>query len=131
MSQKNVEIVRHFVDLYNRRDFDGLLGVTDPDIEIGSHFVSMESLLRGHEGLRAYFEALDDAYEHFQLVPTDFVDAGAAVVMVGHADWRGKGSGARGETAVFPVFWLRANRIFRTETFMAEGEAFEAVGLDD
>ncbi len=25
----------------------------------------------------AYFEALNDAYDHFQVIPNDFIDAGA------------------------------------------------------
>jgi ketosteroid isomerase-like protein len=126
-----VEIVQRWVAFYNRRDLDGLLNLTDPSVEAISRFVAIESDFRGHAGLLAYFEVLDDAYESFELVPSDFIDAGAAVVVVAHVSWCGKESGARGETAVSPAFWLRAGKVFRTETFMDRREALEAVGLSE
>ena len=61
MSQENVEIVRQWVEFYNRRDFEGLFGLTDSDVEARSRFVAIESEIRGHAGVRAYFDALDDA----------------------------------------------------------------------
>jgi ketosteroid isomerase-like protein len=131
MSQENVEIVQRWVAFYNRRDLDGLRGLTDPDLKAVTRFVAMESEVRGHAGLLAYFESLDDAYEYFQLVPSDFIDAGAAVVVVARVSWCGKESGAQGETAVAAAFWLRAGKVLRTKTFTDRQEALEAVGLSE
>jgi hypothetical protein len=61
----------------------------------------------------------------------EFIDAGAAVLTAGHAEWRGNASGVQGETPVFPAFWLRARKIFRAETFTNRPEALEAVGLSE
>ena len=72
---------------------------------------------------------LSDAYDHFQVLPTEFIDAGAAVVVDGRAEWRGKASGAEGQTHVFPVFWMRARKVVRAEVFTDRAEALEAVGL--
>jgi hypothetical protein len=36
MSQENVEIVRRFVDVYNRRDFEGMIELIDPTFEFRS-----------------------------------------------------------------------------------------------
>ncbi len=126
-----METVRRWVELYNRRDFEGLWNLTDSDSEFRSRFASIESEARGEAGVHAYFEALDDAYERLQLVPRDFIDAGAAVVVVAHANWRGKGSGAQAETPVFPVLWLGAGKVFRAETFTDRRQALEAVGLSE
>jgi ketosteroid isomerase-like protein len=132
MSQENVEVVRRWTDAYNRRDFGELIELTDPSFEFRSRFVAMESVFRGHEGFpHAYFKTLDDAYEQFVVVPSEFIDAGAAVLIVGHAEWRGKASGARGETPIFPAFWMRARRVVRGETFMDRTEALDAVGLSE
>jgi ketosteroid isomerase-like protein len=111
MSRANVEVVQRWVDAYNRRDIDGLIALTDPDIELRSRFVEIEPVLRGHEGIRAYFEELDEAYDHFEVVPIEFIDAGAAVVFAGHADWRGKESRAGGTTQIAPALWLRAGKV--------------------
>ena len=89
-------MVRRWNAAYNERDFDTLLRLTDPNIEFGSIFVGIESTFRGHDDLRTYFEQIDDAYDRFQVVPERFVDAGAAVLLVTRAEWRGKGSGAGG-----------------------------------
>jgi ketosteroid isomerase-like protein len=90
MSQENVEIVRRWFEAYNRRDIGGLTDLSDPEIDLRSRFVAIEPVLHGYEGIRAYFEGLHEAYDHFEVVPVEFIDAGAAVVVVGHADWRGK-----------------------------------------
>jgi ketosteroid isomerase-like protein len=130
MSQRNVEVVREWIDAYNRRDNDALIGLNDPDFEFRSIFVSIESVFRGVEAFPyAYFKTLDDAYEEFVLVPSDFVDVGAAVLVVGNVEWRGKESGAPGQTPIVPVFWLRAGKVFREETFTDLADALEAVGL--
>ena len=74
---------------------------------------------------------LDEAYDRFEVILSEYIDAGAAVLAAGHAQWRGKASGALGETPVLPAFWLRARRVFRAETFTDRAEALEAVGLSE
>ena len=134
MSRENVEVVRRWVEVYNRRDTDGLLELTDPDFEMKSVFADIESggFFRGHAGFPfAYFEAIDDAYERFDLVPHDYIDVGAAVLFVAEVDWRGKGSGAEGATPIFAVFWLRAGKVIREETFTDRAEALEVIGFEE
>src|SRR5207244_491320 len=94
MSQENVEIVRRWIEAYNRRDFEGLTELTEPDFEMKSLFVPIEGDFRGYAALDAYFEAVDEAYEHLLSVPEEFIYAVAAVVVVTNLDWRGKGSDA-------------------------------------
>jgi ketosteroid isomerase-like protein len=131
MSQANVEAVRRWVSFYNTRDFDGLIELTDPEIEFKSIFVSIESVFRGFADFpHAYFETLDDAYERFRLLPSEFIDAGTAVLMSANVDWRGRGSGAHGETAICSAFWLRVGRVLRIETFTDRRSSLRAVGLE-
>src|SRR3954447_23009072 len=132
MSQDNVEIVRRFLDAYNQRDHEAMVELIDPSFEFRSRFVGIESVHRASERFpHTYFEMLDEPYEHFQVVLDEYIDAGAAVVAVGCALWRGKASGAEGETPVVPTFWLRAGKVLRAETFADRTEALEAVGLSD
>ena len=131
MSQENVEIARRWNAAYNRRDRETLFALTASDFEFRSIFLSVESVFRGHDGLDAYFEAIEDAYERFVVHISEFIDAGAAVVVVGHVDWRGKESGAEGTLLLFVVAWLRSGEVFRIETFTDRSEALEAVGLSE
>jgi ketosteroid isomerase-like protein len=130
MSQENVEVVRRFLEVYNRRDFEGITELIDPTFEFRSRFVGIESVHRASEGFPdTYFKMLDEAYDRFVVVLSEFIDAGAAVLTAGHAEWRGKASGLEGETPILPAFWLRASKVFRAETFTDRAEALEAVGL--
>ena len=132
MSRENVEIVRRWIDSFNRRDIEGLVGLTEPGFEMKSLLVAIESDTRGYaEFPHAYFEQIDDAYEQFQSVPDEFVDAGSAVLVVTNIEWRGQRSGAHGRTPVVAAFWLRDGRVHREETFTDRVEAVEAVGLSE
>ncbi len=131
MSQENVEIVQRWNAAYNRRDMKTLLALTAFDFEFQSIFVAIESVTRGHEGVHAYFEAVDDAYDRFDVIPNEFIDAGAAVVVLADAYWRGKESGAEGKLPLAITAWLRTGKVFRVETFKDRGEAMRAVGLSE
>src|SRR5688572_16078278 len=97
MSQENVEIARRWNAAYNRRDFETLIELTDPDFEMKSIFLSIESVFRGYEGFpHAYFQTIEDAYDRFEVPAERFFDAGAAVLVECRAEWRGKESGAEG-----------------------------------
>ncbi len=130
MSPDNVAVIRSFLDAYNRRDLERIVELIDPAFEFQSRFVGIEFVHRASEGFpHTYFQMLDEAYDHFHIVLDEFIDAGAAVVTSGRAEWRGKASGAGGKTAVAPTFWLRAGKVLRAETFDDRAEALEAAGL--
>ena len=131
MSQENVEIARRWNAAYNRRDRETLFALTASDFEFRSVFLSMESIFRGHEGLGAYFEAIEDAYERFVALAEEFIDAGAAVLVVTHVEWRGRESGAEGTMPLLVAAWLRAGEVFRIETFTDRSEALKALGLSE
>ena len=133
MSQENVEIVRRWNETFNRRDIERLLEISDEDIEFRSIFASIETggVFRGHSGVLAYFKTLDDAYERFEVVPLEILDAGAAALVTGDALWNGRGSGADGTTRMFVACWLRAKKVLRVETFTDRATALEAIGLSE
>jgi hypothetical protein len=59
---ENVEIVRRWIDLFNRRDVEGLAGLTEPGFEMKSLLVAIEADVRGYtEFPQAYFEQIDEA----------------------------------------------------------------------
>ena len=125
-------MARRFIAAYNRRDFESLIELMDPTLEFRSRFVALESVHRASDGFPyTYFKMLDEAYDYFEVVPTEYIDAGAEVLAVGNAEWRGKTSGARGTTPIFAAFWLRARKVFRAETFSDRAESLEAVGLSE
>jgi ketosteroid isomerase-like protein len=129
MSQENVEIARRWNAAYNRRDFETLMELTDPDFEFRSIFVGIESVFRGHHGLREYFEGIDSAYERFEIPAERFFDAGAAVLVQCRIEWRGSESGAEGTTPMAVAAWLKAGRVFHLQSYPDLTDGLEAVGL--
>ena len=128
MSQENVEIVRRWNAAYGRRDTEALFALTASDFEWRSIFLQPQSPSSdGRKGLDAYSEAIDDAYERFLLRADEFIDAGAAVLVVTHVEWRGKESGAEGTMPLFVAAWLRAGEVFR----IGVHEKPQAVGLSE
>jgi ketosteroid isomerase-like protein len=128
---RNVEVVRDWVACYNARDLEGLMGFSDPSIEFKSVFAGMGSdgVFRGYDGVREYFAEIDGAYESFQVLVSEYIDAGAGVLTIAEAVWRGRGSGADGSTPIFPAFWLKAGKVLLEETFRDRAEGFAALGL--
>ena len=131
MSQENVEIVRRWNAAYNRRDFETLIELTDPDFEFRSIFVGIESVFRGHHGLRAYFEGIESAYARFEIPPQRYFDAGAAVLVECRIEWRGNGSGAEGSMPMAVAAWLKAGRVFHIESYPDLRDGLRAVGLSE
>lgn len=130
---RNVEVAQAWIDRYNERDIDGLLALSDPAIEFRSVFAGLESegVFSGYAGVQAYFAEIDEAYERFVVVPSQWVDAGAGVLAVAAAAWIGRGSGAKGETEIFAAFWIKSGRVFHEQTYTDRAEAFAALGVDD
>jgi ketosteroid isomerase-like protein len=132
MSQENVEVARRWIEAYNRRDMETLVQLNTADFIFRSIFVAVETEFQSPEGFPyAYFKTLDEAYERFVVVPSEFIDGGAAVLMVGSAEWRGRESGAEGATPIATASWFRAGKVFRAETFTDRAEALEAAGLSE
>ena len=134
MSRENVEIVRKATDALNRRDWDELSELCDPDIEVPGTIGGLEEdrLIRGLDGIRQIFEMEDtEVWEQHVMVPRMFIDAGERVVVLQREYQRGKGSGIEvvADTAV--VSDVRDGRVVRIQPYMDQAAALEAVGLSD
>jgi hypothetical protein len=56
MSQENVELVHRLIEAVNRRDLDAALALMDDDVEVASRIVAIEGGLRGHDGVRLWWQ---------------------------------------------------------------------------
>jgi hypothetical protein len=66
MSQENVELVYRVNDAFNRRDLDAFLALMDDDIEIASRIVAIEGGLRGHDGVRRWWQNWLDTWPDYR-----------------------------------------------------------------
>lgn len=69
MSQDNVELAHHVLDAFNRRDFDSFLTYMDPEVELKARFMEVEGepYLRGHSGVREWWDALLAIFPDFRV----------------------------------------------------------------
>jgi ketosteroid isomerase-like protein len=139
MSRENVEIVRRFYDIYAgrydryREDPSALWQVLAPDIEwypLTGALVEGRPY-KGHEGVKAYFEDLADAWEESDVSADRFIDADDVVIVVGQIHAIGRGSGLEIETPAAWVWRLRRGQAVYMRVYLDRQEALEAVGLSE
>ena len=133
MSEENVEVVRRFLEAFDRRDLSSWLAVCDEDVEVVPNRDWPEPGVRGAEAaFNRYVRALD-MFQPFRTADVaEFIDAGADKVLLEYRmDLRGRGSGAKFEVRRWCVGTIRKGRILRTEWFIDRADALEAAGLSE
>jgi ketosteroid isomerase-like protein len=129
MSQENVEIVRRVNEAFDARDFDALLALHHPDVEIIVLRSAIEGPYRGHEGLRQMAtEAFNTA--DLQLRIDEVRDCGNdRVLVLGHQ--HGTVGGIRFDHVLAEVFEIDAGKVRRAQSFPTVEEALKAAGLSE
>lgn len=116
MPQKNLEIVRSAYEAFNRRDFDGLLELMDPELE-WHQFTQFpdRATYRGREELRDRFlkQQLVEQFGDFSIEIEELVDAGDHIVMIGQIAAHGSASGVPIRLRVVNILELREGKIIR------------------
>jgi hypothetical protein len=74
MSQQNVEIVRLAYAAFSERDLEALAELTDPDwvFDFSRSIGPDKGVYRGHEQVFRFAATNADAFERFQLSPTEY-----------------------------------------------------------
>jgi ketosteroid isomerase-like protein len=124
----NVEIIRRGLDAYNRGDVEALLETADPDIE----FVPLRSLVvggsyHGHEGIRQFFEDLDEEWEKRFIHLDEFREHGDTVLLLGEFQAKGRASGVEMRSPVAWLFELRDGKVVRMQAYSSHTVALQAI----
>ena len=121
----------------NRRDFDVLLLVLDPEIDYRAVSFGPQGAIApdlgghqfGHEGYLYTWRTMLDAFDDVRLTPEEVFDLGDRLVVTTEMSGHGSGSGVPVDRRFFQVMWLRGGRVVRQEDFGERSEAFQAVQL--
>jgi ketosteroid isomerase-like protein len=130
MSEENVETIRAFYEVYNRRDFDALPKPLHPDIELIP--AGDQAPIKGPARVRAWMEP--DAFESQVIDLLDLRVVGDKVLVRGRTKIRGAGSGIEAEYLFWAVWTFdEAGVPTRVEIYLGhqEAEALKAAGLSD
>jgi ketosteroid isomerase-like protein len=140
MSEENVELVRRLYSLAPdaagvvRGDYDDVfVDYFDPDFELvpPSAYPDTESSYRGQEGVRRWFQQLEEVWDDWRTEGERFFDAGSQVVVFVRVSGAAKQSGAALAISAAHVLTLRDGRVTRTDVFLDRSESLEAAGLNE
>ena len=130
MSQENVEVMRRFVEDFNRRGVDAILDFSDPEIEYREDpkFPQAE-VYRGRDAVVRQAREFFASFSEYRIEIEDLFGANDKVVAVCHEIGRGKASGAPVDRRVGWIFTIRAGKLLRMEIYLDPADALEAVGV--
>ena len=125
-----VDLVRRSYAAFERGDMDGVLGDLDPDIE----WQQAQGLPHGgtYRGVaevrRNIFDPLDEQWwNEFSAVPTEFLDAGGEVVVLGRYRGTAKQTGKQLDVPFVHVWTVRGEKAVRFRQFLDTAGWIEAL----
>ena len=133
MSERNVDRVRHLLDLHNRLGGAALDEHYDEFFQADFEWVpavvgGLEGAsYHGREGLRRYYAERDEAFVEgrVEVVSCEAV-AEDVVVVLARSTGRGRASGAMIDEEVGLVCWLRDGKLQRERAYTSHAEALAA-----
>jgi ketosteroid isomerase-like protein len=131
MSQENVDLVERAMDALNRRDYDSFISLMAEDVVSMSRIAVLEGTLRGHPGVRQWWDSWFVTFPDYDIEIVETRDNGDAVV----ATLRALGHGGESRVPLEERFWhvsrWKEGQIVWWRTFNTEREALEAAGLPE
>lgn len=125
-----LEVVRLRNEAFNHKDVEAYLALSDPDVVYDQpRELPGAGSYRGHEGIREYFANLAAAWEAATAEIEELIDAGDAVVSIGHTEYKGRASGASVDKPFAIVWKFRDGRVVRGEFYFDRAEALAAAGI--
>jgi ketosteroid isomerase-like protein len=116
-------------DAYNRRDPDAWVTVWNPDCEWHPFLtarVEGDPGYHGHNGMRAWFEDVDEMFEEMQVELEQYRQVGDRLLVLGRMTARGRGSGAQVSTEVGWVVEPKGEHFQRGWAYTSHEEAERA-----
>jgi len=117
MSEKNVEILRRCAELLNVGDWDALLELYDPDVQVEFRDLGlapdMPEVLEGREALRRVVAHWTEPYDEFGAEVYEYIDAHPWVICDTHSHAKSKGSDVSIDVHFADVYEVKDGKIAR------------------
>jgi ketosteroid isomerase-like protein len=130
MSQENVEMVREWLDAWNRRDVESMLGAFHPDVEwhTSGAFLGLVPLYAGHDGFRRFWSEFTSPWESFAVSLHEVRDCGEQVLGLGAFEAQGR-DGLRVQRPAASIWTFRGRLAVRVQNYGDWAQPLEALGL--
>jgi ketosteroid isomerase-like protein len=132
VSQQNVEIIRKFMEAFNREDYASCLKAIDPNVEWHPPpDIPNAAVANGRDELIANFQDWLGAWDDYRSVPEEILEGKNDTILVSAREsGRGKDSGIEVHSRrITGVYELRDGRIVCFRAYLNRVEALEAAGL--
>ena len=131
MSAENLEVARRFADCWQRSDWDAMLELADPEVEMHATVGGVEEgrVRHGVDEIRRDYEMAEETWDEHTIELEEVLGAGDRVVILHRETMRGKSSGMDLELEAAVLVDFRDGRIVRLQGYMDRAAALEAAGL--
>jgi hypothetical protein len=131
VSSERVRIVREGYDGWNRRDFDAMVRRMAPDVvwKTAGVFPGLKPIYRGHDGVRRFWNSMQEAWDVIEIRPKRFVEDDDKVLAEIHFHAKGRASGAEVKMDWLHVFTFEDDLVVTVAGYRAIDEALAAEGL--
>ena len=129
-SLENVEIVRAWIDAFNRGGIEETMRYLDPRIEWTTTSTRLEAgTYHGHEGVRQWMRSAFAEWEGLRIEPERFIDAAEQVVIPLQITARGRRTGTPAAFMITTLAEVQGGIIVRVRNYTNQADALEAAGL--
>jgi uncharacterized protein len=131
MSKGDLEVVKGFMGRFEAGDRREWREHFDPDVvwDTSASQMPVAGVYHGHEGVERFFRDWLGTWKDYEVANTEYIDAGAAVIVVFRQTGTGRGSGVRVERDFFGVYELRDSKVVRFRLYASRDDALAAAGL--
>ena len=134
MSQENVERLRAGYAAWNRADLTGFLEFASTNVIFYTSgiFPSHDSVYRGHDGIRKFWETFHDAWERLDITVSRFEDLGNdQVLALINFEAVGRGSGVEVRRKFAHLLTFDEGLVIEVRAYADWDAALEAAGLQE
>jgi ketosteroid isomerase-like protein len=132
VSRHNVDLTRRLLEAVNQRDIEAGAALCDLQIELDSAVSEVGGIYRGHDGLRRYFQDLEDAWgDEVRREPEAYFDLGEHTLMLYVVHTRGRQSGVElAQPAAVAAKW-RDGLCVHVKNYAHKEDALSDLGVSE
>jgi uncharacterized protein len=131
VTSDRIDVVSEGYDGWNRRDFDAMVRRLAPDVvwRTAGVFPGLKPIYHGHDGVRRFWDAMQEAWELIEVRPDRFVEYDDKVLVEIHFHAKGRESGAEVKMDWLHVFTFEEDAVVEVAGYRSIEEALAQQGM--
>ncbi len=128
----NVAVVRQAFEAYKKEDYDALIAMADPELEMHGTIGGLTegTVTRGIDNVRSTLTDDDETWERVEVEAERIIEAGNRVVVLQKELRTGAASGIELEVHTAVVFEVRDGRLLSMKGYMDQDEALRSMSAE-